>query len=430
MDIRIDTKNECEATLVAVVTPEEVEKARKPILADFVRQASVPGFRPGKTPKSVILRRYADEINNYLNDDLTEQVRRETLERNPDLSIMSFSKMELEEKEDGQVEVRSDLLICPEFDLPDYIGIAVKRESEEVTDEEIEESLKAVARSQAKYEPVDREATENDIVNMDFTTTTEGKPVAEFCGRSMGFMDGRTDYRQSLDDKYIPGLTEGLIGCKAGESRDVVCKLGENFPAKELQGKEVVFSCSIKEVLEKRVPDITKELIESFIPGKSEEEVRAILRDELHNRKVAQNDASVRDQITNYLADHLSFPLPESIVEAEVPNTLRRNVYSAIQTGNYDATKDLDEMKTVARAETERSIRVYLALQTIAEKENIDVSEYEMVQRISAIANETGEKNIKGFTRKLIRENRLTPIRLDVLCNKVMDLLVKKAKIE
>ena len=245
----------------------------------------------------------------------------------------------------------------------------------------------------------------------------------------MGFMEGRQNYRQSLDDKFIPGLTEGLIGCKAGDSRDIVCKLDDNFAASELQGKEVVFSCSINEVLEKRVPALTKELIESIVPGKTEEEVRSMLRDALHKEKALRNDQALRDQITDYLADRLSFPLPESIVEEEVPNTLRRNLYSSIQSGNYDDSKDMDQLRSEAREETLRSLRVFLALQTIAEKENIDVSDYEFIQHINALAQENGEKNVKAYTRKLVKENRLTAIRLNMLTTKVMDLLVKNAKI-
>lgn len=429
MDIRIEPKNECEATLHAVLSSEEVENARKPILAELMRYASVPGFRPGRVPESIVLHRYADDIANRLHDELVEKVRDETIDRNPDLSIMRFSGMEQEDAEDGHLEFKADLLLCPEFDLPNYLGIEVKSGSDEVTDEEVEDSLKAFAESQTKYEPVDRAATEKDMVDMDFTTTTEGKPIAEFCGRPMGFMEGRQNYRQSLDDKFIPGLTEGLIGCKAGDSRDIVCKLDDNFAASELQGKEVVFSCSINEVLEKRVPALTKELIESIVPGKTEEEVRSMLRDALHKEKALRNDQALRDQITDYLADRLSFPLPESIVEEEVPNTLRRNLYSSIQSGNYDDSKDMDQLRSEAREETLRSLRVFLALQTIAEKENIDVSDYEFIQHINALAQENGEKNVKAYTRKLAKENRLTAIRLNMLTTKVMDLLVKNAKI-
>ncbi len=429
MEITLDKKNDCEATLSAAVTEGEAQKLRSKLLASYGRNARVAGFRPGKVPESVLLKRYGKDAEESMKEQMIDEAQRKALEENKELRVLNFSDMEVREAEGGAYEVHGNLTLLPAFDLPAYEGIEVTEQGVEVSDEEVQDALQKFAESSATREPVERAATAEDTVVMDFKTSVEGKPAAEYCGKPVGFMEGRENYRLSLTDTFVPELSAGLVGAAPGEHRDITAKLSDNFPIAELQGKEMQFACDVKQVLEKRVPEITAELFNGVMPGKSLDEVREEVRKNMKSSKEQANEASKADQITDKLADQLDFPLPDSLVERETEGALQRKVYAAMQAGDFNASKNPDSLRDEARKDAIRSLRVYFALQEIAVKENISVSDYELTTEIARMAQRERAGNLKTYIRKLQKENRIMGIRLSLLASKVMELLVKKAKV-
>ena len=429
MEITLEKKNDCEATLSAVATADEVQEMRKKLLTRYGQGVRVAGFRPGKAPANVLLKRYGKEIEESVKEQVADEAQRKVFEEDKDLRVLNFSEMEVQEAEGGAYEVHSELTLLPAFDLPEYEGIEVTQKSTDVSDEEVQEALQKYAESSATREPVERAATAEDTVVMDFKTSVEGKPTAAYCGKPVGFMEGRENYRFSLTDSFVPGLSAGLVGAAPGEHRDITAKLSDTFPIAELQGKEMQFACDVKQVLERRVPEITAELFEAVMPGKSLDDVRAETRKNIKAAKEHMNETSKADQITNKLADQLDFPLPDSLVDRETESALQRKVYAAMQAGNFEASKNPDSMREEARKEAARSLRVYFALQEIAVKENISVSDYELMAEVTRMAQRDRESNIKAYIRKLQKQGRIMGIRLSLLTSKVMELLAKKAKV-
>ena len=430
MEITIDKISDCQVSLSATVPASDVATIKDGILSTYAKSARLPGFRPGKAPKSMIAKRYATEIGEELDYRMKSDIQDKCLDENPDLKVLDFGTPEGVVAEDGSYTLKATLTVVPDFELPEYMGIEVTVPTTDVTDAEIDETLQKFAESSAKHEVTERASAKGDIVVVDFKTTCEGKPTAEYCGKSVGFLEGREGYWVSLeDDRFIPELADGLVGVSAGETKDIVAKLKEDFPISDLAGKEVTFSCVVKEVREKQVPEVTPELFASALPGKSMEEIRDIVRDNLKSSKERSNDEAKADQISEKLADQLSFALPADLVERENENTVQRKLYAAIQAGNYDAAKDMDAMREEAKSETERNLRVYFALQEIARREMITATDAEMLNAISNMAEQAREKNLKNFVRKLQRENRMTGIRLSIITSKVIDLLARNAKV-
>lgn len=431
MDITIDKTSECEATLNAVASAGEVASIRDSITATYCKNANIPGFRPGKAPKGVVAKRYADSIKEELEYRLKSDIQDKSLQEHEDLKVLDFGEPEVSFQEDGSYKFATKLTIVPNFELPEYMGLEVKVPTADITDDEVNDALKQFAESSATYDKVERAAAMGDMVLIDFKTTVEGKPTAEFCGKPVGFMEGREGHPVHMqEDAFMPGLAEGLVGLSAGDSKDITLTMKEDFPIAELASKEVVFHCTAKEVQEKHVPEIDEKLFAEVLPGKSLDEVREIVRGNLKDRREQEINEAKADQISEKLADALSFPLPQDLVERENENTVQRKVYEAIQKGEYDVIEKSkgDDYKAECRTETERNLRVYFALQEIARKENIGVSENELYSAIVRLAKQSRETNIKAFIRKLYRENRMTGVRLSVITSKVLDLLAKNAK--
>lgn len=430
MEITINKTSDCQITLHATVPANEVSSLKDGILATYSKSVRLPGFRPGKAPKGVIAKRYASDINEELEYRLKSDIQEKCLEENPDLKVLDFGTPEGSFQQDGSYTLTTTLTVVPDFELPEYVGIEVSVPSTDVSDAEVDETLRKYAETSAEHVVVERPSAQGDVVVVDFKTTIEGKPTAEYCGKSVGFLEGREGYWVSLaDDRFIPELPEGLTGVSAGETKDILATLKDGFPISELSNKQVTFHCTVKEVRERRIPEITPALFESALPGKTMEEIREVVRGNMEANKERSNDESKADQISEKLADQLSFPLPADLVERENENTVQRKVYSAIQEGNYEITKDMDALRESSKAETERNLRVYFALQEIARRENISASDNEMLEAISNMARQAREKNLKTFVRKLNRENRMTGIRLSIITSKVLDLLARRAKV-
>ena len=430
MEITINKTSDCQVELKATVPAADVAAIRDGIVKSLAGSARIPGFRPGKAPKSVIAKRYAADIKEELDARLRSDIQDKCLEENPELKVLDFGDLQGGVQEDGSYTLSSVMTVVPAFELPEYMGIEVSIPSTEVSDAEVDETLAKFAESSAKHVPVERASAKGDVVVVDFKTTVEGKPTAEYCGKPVGFMEGREDYWVTLEeDRFMPELADGLVGVSAGESKDITANLKEDFPISDIAGKEVVFHCTVKEVREKQVPEVTVELFESALPGKTMEEIRDIVRENLKGNKERSNDEAKAEQISEKLADQLSFELPESLIERELDNTVQRKVYAAIQSGNYDVAKDMDALRAESVEETKRNLRVYFALQEIAHREHIFATDQEMLEAISAMAKQARENNLKSFIRKLQREGRMTGVRLSVITSKVIDLLARNAKV-
>ncbi|MBE6419647.1 MAG: trigger factor [Akkermansiaceae bacterium] len=430
MEITINKTSDCQVELKATVPAADVTAIQDGIIKSISGSARIPGFRPGKAPKSVIVKRYASDIKDELDARLRSDIQDKCLEENPELKVLDFGDIQSGVQEDGSYTLTSKLTVVPEFELPEYMGIEVSVPSTEVSEAEVDETLAKYAETSARHEVTERASAQGDVVVIDFKTTVEGKPTAEYCGKPVGFMEGREDYWVTLEeDRFMPELAAGLVGVSAGESKDITASLKADFPISDLAGKEVVFHCTVKEVREKLVPEVNEELFATALPGKTMAEIRDMVRENLKGNKERSNDEAKADQISEKLADQLTFALPTELVERENENTVQRKIYAALQSGNYEATKNTDALREEAMKETERNLRVYFALQEIAHREHVVATDQEMLEAISNMAKQARENNLKSFIRKLQREGRMTGVRLSIITSKVLDLLARNAKV-
>lgn len=430
MDITVNKIGDCQATLSATVPADEVKSIKASILVSYAAMARIPGFRPGKAPAKVVEKRYSREIGEELETRMASQLQEKALDENPELKVLEFSAPQFALQDDGSYNITSTLTIIPEFELPEYTGIEVSVPSTEVSDEEVQNELQKYAEMSAEHVAVERaSSSKDDIVVINFTTTIDGTPTAEAVGRPVGFLEGREGHWVSLsDDRFIPELAEGLMGVSAGEKKDIVSTLKEDFPISELAAKTVTFHCEVVEVREKKVPEVNEELFASVLPGKSMDEVREQVRKNLVASKERSNDEAKADQISEKLADQLSFSLPDELIERENENAVQRKYYEAIQAGNFDVVKDRDALVASCKPETERNLRVYFALQEIARRESIVATDQEVMNALASMA-ERQRENVKTFVKKAVRENRITGIRLSIVTSKVLSLLARNAKV-
>ncbi|WP_416993059.1 trigger factor [Akkermansia sp.] len=427
MEINVDIQPDCTATLKASIPAETTAARRASIVDSYAGKAKLPGFRPGKTPKSIIEKRFKKEIEEELLDTLFETACSTALEQNPKLKVLNFGKPEQSIDEQGNYTATSTMTVVPEFELPEYKGIEVKVPSSEVTEADIEESLNSLAEQIAEFAPVDRAAKKDDVAIIDFKTTLEGKPVAEAVGKPVGFLEGRENQWMKVeDDQFLPGFASALEGLKAGDSKDITVTIPDTFPIAELRGKDLVFHTTVKEVREKELPAIDDEFAAKVLPGKTLEELKAAVKENIAQRKTLQIDEAKADQITEKLADMLDFNLPEAVVEREVYGILQQAMYSGNPPADMD--KFVEDAREEARNEARRNLKVFFMLQEVAQVEKISVTEMELYNEVARQARQQ-KKALKAYIREIQREGRVHGIRMSLLTAKVLDFLTKEAKV-
>ena len=188
MNITVDKQPECTATLRAEIPAEKVQSERKSIVKAFGAQAKIPGFRPGKTPVSVIEKRFADDIKAELESRLISAACSEAMQKDSELKVLNFKNPEAVEFADGgDFSFTMPLILAPEFEIPEYKDIEISVASADATDEELQREIDGLLERYADYSDIeDRALATDDIAVIDFTSTLDGKPLEEAIGKPVG----------------------------------------------------------------------------------------------------------------------------------------------------------------------------------------------------------------------------------------------------
>ena len=432
MDITVEKQENCTARLRAVVPAEIVEQERKSLASAYTGQAKIPGFRPGHAPLSVVVKRFAKEINEELSSRLFSKATDEAVASDESLKILDFGTPEVcETKEDGTFVVETVMTYVPAFEIPGYIGLKVTSPSTEVTEEDVEKGLEDLRQRYSDFEPVDRAIAVGDVAVIDFSATCEGKPVAEVIGKPAGFLDGREgQWIRVEEDSFLPGFAMQLVGSSKEDKKAVTVMIPDSFPLSDIRGKEVVLDVFVKEVRELKLPELNDEFAARIMPegdmAKLKERMQEILlagkQEEAENEKV--------DQIANQLADAVDFSLPEALVERATQDLFRSRLQSSFQSlqqgGNIE--KEIEKMKEESREQAAKNLKVHFILQDIARKEGISVTDQELGMEIYRIA-ESQKKQPKAVLKELRKNGQINGIAQGILSNKTVSYILEKAEV-
>ena len=442
MNLAIEKLPECRAKVSAEFSKESVEKTRDGVVSAFMDQAKLPGFRPGKLPRPVVEKKFKKGIEDELKERLTRQVFSEVTE-NEKLQILGIAKVERAAFEtDGTFSYISEVVTKPEVDLTedDYKGISVEVEKKEVTDEMVEEFLKRVQLNFAVYEDADedKEAEPGDKVVVTFSATTDGgeplgdtlkeelKPLAE---RDEEFEVDIPSENQNQNFEMIPGLAEGLVGVKTGETREVDVQFGEKHFVPELVDVSANYSVKICAVKKAVLPEINDALAEK-IGLSSLEELRTQFRLETETKHSQERVDAIDQQILVHLNTEHEFDLPKEQIFQETQYQVNSMVSNALQQGLQ--SEDIDEHeKEILDSAGQRAVtnlRTRYLLEKITEKEGIKVSDEELKQEILVMAQQQ-KKPPQKLVRELQETQELENIRTNISISKAIAFLRENASV-
>lgn len=433
MNITLERQSTCEAKLKVEVPADAVTKERREIVQAFSTQAKIPGFRPGKIPRTVIEKRYGPQITSELEHRLVQKALREAVEKD-DLRVLNAKAPEdTVHHPDGALTFSSDIILAPDFDLPQYKGVTLQIPDRQITEEDLAGELENLRNRFADYRDIeDRALQSGDFAVVDYSAQLDGKPLEEALGQSIGYLAGGEDYWLKMeDDALIPGFSQALEGATIDEERDFTLTVPEDFPVEELHGVDLDFHTKIKGIKEQTLPDLDDDLAGQILPGADLAKLKETLRGNLEhqlNKKIEEYKVS---RLLDTLMQGLQFELPPELVTSETQGQADEIVEHGLGSGMSEDEIEArqEEIFAAANQRAQSNLRTDFLLQRIAEAEKIAVTQDELANRVAALANQA-KKPIKAFAKELQSSGRLQGLRHSMLLSKTIDFLLEHAKLE
>jgi len=412
------------------IEAQKVDEAFESVMKDFRREASLPGFRPGKAPREMVLRKYEKEILDETKRKLISEAYRKAVEEQkldvlgqPDIEEIQFNR--------GQpLQFAATIETAPEFELPDYKGLLIQRELRSVTDADVERALNLLREQRVTFNKVERALQSGDIAVVNYTGTCEGKPIIELAPTAKGLSENKHFWVEATPNSFIPGFADQLIGAQAGDKRTVAVDFPADFVTPQLAGKKGIYEVEVTEVKEKVLPALDEALAKSY-GAESLEKLQAGVRTDLENELKFKQDKTVRTEVVRALLGRVNFDLPETAVAHETRNVVYDLVQENTKRGipRQAIEQQKEQIYSAATRNAKERVKVQFLLQKIAEKEDIKVSQEEIAQRVHHLA---GMYQIPAdkFLRDLQKRNGLIEVYDQIMNEKVINFLQENAKIE
>ena len=387
-----------------------------------VGKITVPGFRKGKAPRSIIEKMYGkgffyeDAFNEVLPGAFDEALKESKLNMvgQPDFDVVSVD-------DENGVVFSAKVSVKPDVTIKDYLGIEAEKKVAPVTDEEIDSEINTIRERNAREtEITDGESVMGDICHIDYDGSVDGVP----------FEGGKgSDYPLKLGSgNFIPGFEEQVAGHKVEEPFDVNVTFPEDYHAKELAGKAAVFKTVIHKIRHIELPELDDDFAKDVSEFDTMAEYRADVKAKIEKRHETEADNHFEEQILDTLIEKMKADIPEAMFVAETDNFVRdyenrlRMQGLDLQTYFKYTGMNLDSLRQQLRPQAEKQVKLRLALEKIAKLEKIKVTKKDIDEELKRIA-ESYQMEVEKV-REMVPEESVAE---DMKVKKAMDLVKEKA---
>jgi trigger factor len=429
--VKVDTERKpgSQVVLSVEVDADQVSRSIDQAYTRLAPRVRIAGFRPGKAPRPMVEREIGWPTLRQEALDLILPTAYNSALDEAGLDPIDVPRVEVQQFDRGQpMKFTATVSIKPEITLKDYNDIRVPRPQTEIGDNDVDEAVERLRNRYAELHAVERPVQAGDFLTVDTHIVKSG---AVLIGES------QTDAQLEVDkERLIPGLAEGLTGQAQGETRDIRLTLPADYPKKDLAGSDVVFRVTVKSIKERRLPPAA-ELPQLMAPSEAApgtparqtlEELRHDIREELQDAASRGDEQRFENDVLKALDERMEVEVPEALIEREVNRRVRELEVRLEEQGlkmerylQYTNTS-LDVLQAEQRPQAVQKVRLELALETVAEREGLTVSDAEVEE---AVANALAEEDHTGHQHGDLRT--ADPVRAyfrhQLLMRKTIDFL-------
>lgn len=420
-----ETKNEgLSREFLVTISASDIDGRVDAKLTEIAGQVQMPGFRPGKVPMKLLRQRYGKSVLGEVLEAAVNESTQATLEEKavkpamqPKIEVVSFD-------EGKDLEFKIGVEVMPAIEPMDFSTLELTRLKVEVPEDEVETSLKDLAKDFRQSEPVAeaRPAASGDVLVIDFEGKIDG---VAFDGGAA------TDFHLELGSgRFIPGFEDQLIGKKAGETVDVTVTFPAEYGAKELAGKEAVFTVTVKELRAYVDQAIDDEFAKS-LGLETLDQLKGQLREKLEGEYAGAARARQKRELLDKLHEAHDFEVPAGLLDGEF-DAIWAQFEQARERGEIeeeDKAKDDETLKEEYRAIAKRRVMLGLLLSHVGETAGLEITQDEVSRAVVAEARRYPGQESQVIKYFQDHPEAMASLRAPILEEKVVDYIVALAKV-
>ena len=426
MELKNTEKQEHSVVALTIeITKAEFEAAKDKAFKKTGKNITVPGFRKGKAPRKMIEKLYGEgvffeEAFNIIYPDAMEMAVEKS-----GIKPVGRADVDLgDPAEEGGLTIIAKVPVEPEVELGEYKGIEVEKETAKVLQADVKAELNRMAQRNARTETVERKAKKNDTVDIDFEGFVDGVP----------FEGGKAEHHELTlgSGAFIPGFEDQLIGCKAGDEKDVVVTFPEEYHAKELAGKEATFKCKVHKVEETILPEIDDEFAKDVSDTcETLDDLKKEITERLKAERQEAADNAFEEKVLDAVIDGMKADIPAAMIDAQVDTIVQDFGYRLQMQGmgleqylKMTGT-EMGAFRAMFQSQAERQVKTRLALQKVVELEGITVSDKELEEEYAKMAEQykMEVEKVKAIVSKEALEG-------DLKISNALEFIKKNAKVK
>jgi len=427
LSVEITDAGPCKKHLKVAIAESDIERQYTESLGSIRRDAAVPGFRPGRAPKTLVNKRFRKEVQGQVKSALL-MAALEQIDEDHKINPISQPNLDLEAitlPDGGPLEFEMDVEVQPEFALPSYKALSVNRPVREIAEKDVDAQLTSFLERYAQLVPkLEGGAELGDQITADLKFHKDGVALNEV--REIQF---RLQPELRFQDGRVPDLAGALLGAKPGEVRDADAEVGSASADPALRGQTIRVSFVVHDLKSYRLPEVDAEFLDS-IGFDSDEELREALKEVLERRVQYQQRQSMRRQMLDAMIAEVPFDLPADLVARQERSTLRNHVQELRQAGLSDSQIRAREAEIRANSHesTLRSLKEFFLLAKIAEAEDLKVEENDLEAEIASMAARSDESP-RRIRARIEKEGLAEGIASQILERKTIDRILEYVKI-
>ena len=426
MELKNTEKQEHSVVALTIeITKAEFEAAKDKAFKKTGKNITVPGFRKGKAPRKMIEKLYGEgvffeEAFNIIYPDAMEMAVEKS-----GIKPVGRADVDLgDPAEEGGLTIIAKVPVEPEVELGEYKGIEAEKETVKVLQADVKAELNRMAQRFARTETVERKAKKNDTVDIDFEGFVDG----------VAFEGGKAEHHELTlgSGAFIPGFEDQLIGCKAGDEKDVVVTFPEKYHAKELAGKEATFKCKVHKVEETILPEIDDEFAKDVSDTcETLDDLKKEITERLKAERQEAADNAFEEKVLDAVIDGMKADIPAAMIDAQVDTIVQDFGYRLQMQGmgleqylKMTGT-EMGAFRAMFKDQAERQVKTRLALQKVVELEGITVSDKELEEEYAKMAEQykMEVEKVKAIVSKEALEG-------DLKISNALEFIKKNAKVK
>ena len=431
MNVRVEDDGPCRRILHVEAPFETIAEEYDKIVAAYGTAGRVPGFRKGRAPATVVEQRYHRQILEDTRERVFPRLYRQAIEQEQVRAVVVVAVADVSVDRETGVRFRMTVDVAPEFSLPKYRKIPLRRNKADVSDADVSEAFDRLLDRFSRFEDVnDRAVRDGDLVQIDYSGLCEGKPIVEVVPGQQALGKGKDFWAVAGEPEFLPGMGKGLVGLRVGSKKDIPIAFPEDFRIAALAGKLAAYSVEVKAIREKVAPEINEEFLKQFDVD-SEEALRDRVREDLEKGAEHHEQERLKQEVAKYLLSKVDFDLPRVIVEQETRSTLHSMAERFARSGatREQLAEHEDRIKETATQTSTERVKLSYILSRIADAESISVSDEEVDRRIAELAARY-RISPERFRAELQKRDSVDTVRSELRTDKTLAFLLANAKIK